>query len=977
MALWSGGATAQVSIPTWAMTVPAISSMPQTDSSVFALDIGAGGRMEPFNPPEDLASISKAIPGQRETPFNLLTLTSLTQPDVSVSMSAIDRTAPQGTMTFPMDLSLTSGSMAAQSTVPVNLLAQVSVPLPKTSESSDPPDPESPPPTNVPLPDGVSSTTPRPAAPTNPQYPIGPHGRPDINPYDRDIDMTVPLTFQNRSLGDVPLRLTADDRFLIESETFLMLIQPVLNEEAHAELSAKLGFPGYFGPEDIEETGVELVYDPSTLAVVVVTVSPEQRATQDLFAPPRDDVNDVTLEPANLSGFLNLSVSGAYIWNNNDIPPPTINIDGAIRFGSIVFEGDAQLGQRFSLAGESYEFTRNYARLVYDQPEQFRRWFLGDLDPEIRGQQSFVSMGGIGVVRQKRRFNTFRSAVLQSNRQLIVQRESTVRFLRNGSLYRELRLQPGRYDFSSLPLTAGSNDIDIQVTDSSGAVQNLTYQQYLDPIDLDPGDFEYGAYIGPTSRTFGRAPDYRGPVAFSGFFRKAFFNKPAIGVGLQASKDVQTLTGQTQFILGNGGRLLLDGGLSNSKTAGEGFSGGLSYEHFIDRGGLSDSLSLRGDYISPRFSTLNNLDGINTTSFSLSAQYTRQFNLKFLATATASYLKNRNGLGDSYRAGVTGYYRLNRKWTFRAGVDYAKFPSALSRGSGISATIGLVFQPDYRRRAEARYETRDSIKELSYNQSGLNQLNSLGFGGVLVHENNSARAQGYVGYSANRFDASVSHASFGPSLSDFGAVNVTSARVGTTLAFADGMFGIGRRINDSFMLLSAHENLGDRSVVAGQSIAENNYISKSGALGSAVNNFLGSYSTQSVQYDVEDPPTGYDTGSGIYRVYPSYKSGYAARIGTDAFVTAMGTLVLGPDKPVSLIGGRVTLLDVKEGDDPKPISFFTNSVGRFAIANLLPGRRYLVETYGPNGSIDKSFEFTVSADTDGLENLGIVQPGMK
>jgi outer membrane usher protein len=422
---------------------------------------------------------------------------------------------------------------------------------------------------------------------------------------------------------------------------------------------------------------------------------------------------------------------------------------------------------------------------------------------------------------------------------------------------------------------------------------------------------------------------------------------------------------------------LLDGGGSNSKTAGQGFAGGLSYEHFFDRSGLSDSFTLRADYLSSRFATLNNLDGINSTSISLSGQYTRQFSMKFLTTSTATYLKGRNGRGDSYRLGTTGYYRLNREWTFRAGVDYAKYSSSIARGDGFSVSIGLVFQPDYRRRAEARYESRDDLKEVSYNQSGLNQLNSVGFGAVVAEENNNARAQGYATYTANRFDAAISHASFGPSISDFGAVNATSVRVGTTLAFADGMFGIGRRINDSFMLLSAHENLGDRSVVAGQSLAENNYISRSGPLGSAVNNFLGSYSTQSVQYDVEDPPTGYDVGTGVFRVYPSYKSGYAARIGTDAFVTAMGTLMLTDDKPVSLIGGRTTLLDIEEGDSPKPSSFFTNSVGRFAIANLLPGRRYLVETYGPNGTIDKSFEFTVPADTDGLVNLGIVKPGMK
>lgn len=865
-------------------------------------------------------------------------------------------------------------SVALMALWPTALIAQVSIPLPQKPSTPPSSTTEGSPPLSIPLP-GSELTTP--AAPILPEIPLGPHGRPDINPYDRDIEMTVPLTFQSSSLGDIPMRLTADDRFLLQSETFLKLMRTILNDEAHLGLASKLQPLPQFGPDDLNQTGVQLTYDPSTLAVVVVEVSPEQRATRNLFAPSREDISDATLQLAQFSSYININAVETYVWETKQIEPPTINVDGAIRFGPVVFEGDAQFGQRLGSAGNEYKFQRNYARLVYDQPEQYRRFFLGDLDPEVRGQQSFVSMGGVGVLRQQRRFNVFRSAILQSNRQLILQRDSTVRFLRNGTLYRELRLQPGRYDFSSLPLAAGSNDIDIQVTDNSGAVQNLSYQQYLDPIDLEPGDFEYGAFLGPTSRSFGGAPDYKGPVAFSGFFRKAFLNRPAMGIGIQASKDVQTLTGQTQFVLRNGGRLLLDAGASNAKSVGQGFSAGVSYEHYIDRNGLSDSLTVRADYISPKFATLGNLDATNTVSSTISAQYTRQFDLRFTATTTASYLKGRDGQGDSYRIGTTGYYRLDRKWTFRAGVDYARFPVAGARGSGFSVSVGIVFQPDYRRRAEARYESRDDLQELSYNQSGLNQLSSIGFGGLLSRQDGNVRAQGYAAYAANRFDAAVSHATFGPSLSDFGAVNATSVRVGTTLAFADGMFGIGRRINDSFMLLKPHKNLGNRSVVAGQSLAQNNYISKSGALGAAVNNFLGSYSTQSVQYDVEDPPTGYDTGPGVFRVRPAYKSGYAARIGTDAFASAMGTLELAPGKPVSLIGGRVTLQDVKDGENPQPIPFFTNSIGRFAIANLLPGRRYLVETYGPNGSIDKSFEFTVPADTDGLIKLGTVTPGMK
>lgn len=867
---------------------------------------------------------------------------------------------------------LCSAALMAAWNAPV--LAQTKVALPTGSANRLSSEAEVPPPNSIeiPLPGDDSAATG--AEIGEPQIPLGPHGRPDINPYDRDIEMTVPLTYLNKTLGEIPMLMTADDQIFLDTSPFLELMYPVLTTDAASGLQGRLDTLDRFAPSDLFGSGVGLTYDPSSLSVVVVDIAPENRATVNLFAPPREDADQATIEPEYFSAFLNLSLSQAYIWESGDKPPPTFNFDGAIRMGRIVFEGDAQLGERFSANGDTYSLSRNYARLVYDQPERYRRFFLGDLDPEIRGQQAFVSMGGIGVLRQQRRFNAFRSAILQPNRELIVQRESTVRFLRNGALYRELRLQPGRYDFSQLPLVAGSNDINIQVSDNSGAVQNLSYQQYLDPIDLDPGDFEYGAYFGPTSDTFAGAPDYGGPIAFTGFFRKAFYNRPAVGLGIQASSEVQTLTGQTQFVLGNGGRLLLDGGASNGKFAGQGFAAGVGYDHFFDRDALSDSLTIRADYTSEKFSTLGNVEGINSTEFALSAQYTRQFDLRLLTTTSASYIKGRSALGDSYRFGSTAYYRLDQRWTLRAGVEYARFSNLNTASNGFSVSVGIVFQPSYRKRAEARYESRNNLAELSYNQSGLNQLNSLGFGGILSRQDGSVLGQGYMAYSANRFDATASHATYGPNLSGFGSTNVTSVRVGTTIAMAGDTVGVGRRINDSFVLLKPHENLEGHDVVAGQSLAGNNYISRSGALGAAVNNYLGSYSMQSVQYDVEEPPLGYDTGSGVLRVFPSYKSGYAARIGTDAFVTAMGTLILSEGRPVPLVGGRVKLLDLSDDDDPEPIAFFTNSVGRFAIPNLLPGRRYLVETYGPGGTIGLRFEFSVPADTDGLVKLGTVRP---
>ena len=143
--------------------------------------------------------------------------------------------------------------------------------------------------------------------------PIGEHGRPDINPYDRDIDMTVPLTFQSDSLGEVPIRLTADDRLLLGTREFLGLVKTILNAEAHAELASQLAGKDQFETTDLAGSGVGITYDPNTLAVVVIEVDAEKRAVRDLFAPPRDDVTDNSLHPAHVSGYLNLNVSQTHI----------------------------------------------------------------------------------------------------------------------------------------------------------------------------------------------------------------------------------------------------------------------------------------------------------------------------------------------------------------------------------------------------------------------------------------------------------------------------------------------------------------------------------------------------------------------------------------------------------------------------------------------------------------------------------------
>jgi outer membrane usher protein len=843
--------------------------------------------------------------------------------------------------------------------------AQVSVPLPR--RPSPAPVPSAP---SVPVPLPAPATGQAPVAVPLPGAPPVVVTPPRLNPYNRDLELTVPLIYQGKILGEMPIRLTKDDRLAVYQPGFKSLIDGMLNPTGQDMLAQKLGTKDPFFSDDLTGSGVELKYDPGSLSVAVLAIDPGNLKAQALFAPPEQKPETPDLLPAQFSGFMNLNASHSYGWQpTGRRTGPTLSVNGATRYGRWVVEAAGQL--RDDSGGLNpgddggYRFDREYTRLVYDQPEHYRRWMLGDLVPEIRGQQGYVQLAGLGVSRQRRRFNQDRTAILQANRQIVLQNESTVSIYRNGVLFKQDKLQAGPYDLTSLPLLAGGNDIQIQVRDSAGRVQNIDYSSYSDPIDLVPGDHEYGAYIGVIADSFSGSPRYSSEVAFTGFFRKAFLNAPAIGIGLQATKRMQQVTGQTQFYFWNGSRLQLDTGLSHSDLRGMGYAFGVQFDKTLNRDELVDSFVLRADYTSRRFGGISADDPDNSNQFSLNAQYTRAFTSNFYVTGTASYLKNRN-TNDSYRFGLSGAYRFNPKWSIRVGVDYARLSTAGGRQNGFGGLISLVFQPHIRDRFEARYESGSDSASLAYNHSGSGRIGSLDYGLLAQRESDAANLQAYAQYTASRFDASFSQSTYGDGIGGIGQNQVSTVQIGTSIAFADGHIALSRRISDSFAILYAHPTLRGHAVVAGQSLEPGDFISRSGTFGGAVNNYMASYVDQSVTYDVQDPPPGYDIGPGTYRVRPAYRSGYAIQIGTEAFVSAVGTLVRPDGKPVSLIVGSIVSLDRPQ---EKAMQFFTNTAGRFAAQNLRPGGLYRVDLSEGRGN----FTITVPPNSDGLLQMNQIQ----
>ena len=787
----------------------------------------------------------------------------------------------------------------------------------------------------------------------------------DINPYDRDLNLTVPLTFNRRTLGEVDVLLTRDDRFVVNSASFAALIRPLLNERGQAELAAALEGRPDFQARDLAHIGIILDYDPSALSILVLRIDPERRTTQSLFDGGEPEA--AAMSPEAFTAYLNSTVvafrrhpeglNGAY-------PKPSVFLNGAVRYGRGVFEFDFQ-GREEQFLG-TYQVDRRYARLVYDQPEQFRRWTLGDLETETRNRQGYVNLGGVGVTRQTRRFDSFRPGILAGNREFILQSESTVKVVRNGVLLQEFRLDAGRYDLSNLPLITGSNNIELQVVDDAGRSSTVAYRSYLDAIDLEPGDYEYGAYLGVTSPFVIGSPDYsQGELAFTGYYRKAFVDRPAIGIGLQASESVQMIDGKTQYILPAGQRLSFDAALSNSDS-GAGYAGAVTYDFLVDHGDVVDQALLQFDYVSRDFSNLGNPLGNNPIAFTVTGAYSRAFSDNLYGQLQLAYQGGRDNFGDSYLVGADLSYRYNETVTMQVGVRYQEVPGGIIDRDDFGFNVSLTWQPRYDRRADVRYDSASNSGSISYAQSIDNRVGAFGYNAMANYSDGPMNASGSATYIGNRFDATLSHTAFGRDFESVGDDQVTALSVSSSVAYAGGQVAVGRRIGDSFAIVRGHPTLDGRQVITGDNLDRGRYQASSGVFGPALSNSLSSYYNQSLRYDVVDAPPGYDLGEGIIRVHPTYRSGYSIEIGTNAFVSAVGSITGIGDVPLALISGRV-----RPSDDPTSDgqAFFSNSVGRFAIQGLEPGRKYRVELFTSPRQV---FEFEVPADSDGLLNLHAV-----
>jgi outer membrane usher protein len=102
---------------------------------------------------------------------------------------------------------------------------------------------------------------------------------------------------------------------------------------------------------------------------------------------------------------------------------------------------------------------------------------------------------------------------------------------------------------------------------------------------------------------------------------------------------------------------------------------------------------------------------------------------------------------------------------------------------------------------------------------------------------------------------------------------------------------------------------------------------------------IGQYWPDTITFNLLNPPVGYDVGAGKYQTNPGAYTGAHIQIGTDAYHSAVMTLLSPDASRLSLRYGTVRRSDGVE----TPI--FTNGSGRAVIGDLAAGE-YVIELDG-------------------------------
>jgi outer membrane usher protein len=783
-----------------------------------------------------------------------------------------------------------------------------------------------------------------------------------LNPTNHAVTLTIPMMVDANYLGDISLTIEPSDRLEFSSQRVLSLLSGLLTQTALDNLRTRFGGRPVVTPADFEGSGVSVAYNPQTLQLVF-SVPPELRAPRGVSVA---NINNPLLgkfvQPANFAAYVNARGSLDYVWRgpNEGLQSPILYLDGAAWTHGVGLESEGIWQPGRSSSGNA-AFQRQGTRVVYDDLASLARFTFGELQPVGAGFQAVPQMAGMSMFRSYSVLEPLQSVRPSGDQTFQLTRASDVRITVNGTDVRYVHLAPGTYNLRDFPFSQGANDISVFIQDDTGRQETLHYNVFFDQTQLAPGLSEFGVFAGVEAPLVAYGPKYLNDWEITGFYRRGISQAVTLGINFQA--DPHSAMGGYQMLWGtNIGTFGLDLAGSGIRNYGTGYAGTLTYQRLFQFvGGRGDSLNLAVTTRSKNFGAVGTTTPSNIYSYELSGGYTHAFNEDLYGSLTAHFSHARAGFSDVHDYHAIAGYRLTDRMGLTVDTSYQN--GGFNHGWGV--LLSLTWRVSETGSARGDFNSRRNDVRASYQEIHGTGVDSYNLSADVERADDGSAINATANYIGNRAEVGLSQFSsmdggFGGSTNER-----TSARIGTSFAFADGAFSMGRPITQAFAIIEPHKNLGNATVYVEP--MPDYYEASSSVLGTALETGLTAYVPRTVTVNVPDAPTGYDLGAGAYRLDPPYRGGYKLIVGSDYSVTALGRL-LGPDgKPLALIAGKAV-----EVADPnrEPVQIFTNGAGKFGIAGLRPGKWRIIMPTEP----ETDYILVIPDNANGVVRAGDLAP---
>lgn len=574
-------------------------------------------------------------------------------------------------------------------------------------------------------------------------------------------------------------------------------------------------------------------------------------------------------------------------------------------------------------------WARRGTRLVRDWEDKRYRLSLGDNYPSGFGLMGTPLLSGIQFGNAFSVQPYFLSQPF-SNYTFFLENDSHVKLYTNGSPRADMNLKAGLHNMYDFPLIDGINDVTLEITDSFGRTEMLSFATPHNQSLLRQGIIDYKVTMGiPRTQTSNGGIQYSGNPAITSYLRKGIKSTLTLGGHAETDNTVYA-AGLTSTISTMQGNIFTDISTSKISNGKSDTAFQLNYSYLRKNWNIATGLLFTGRHYS-RINQPARFDSPhNTWNIHINLPRYKQWSTKISLRRTERW----NAL--TYQRNLLGFTRVILKdWGLN--INFISERSNTITDSG--ATFDVYWSP--RNNNTRASITHSSIEQRSAYEFSYARPSELGIliNSQFIQTPTSDITSLSIKDNNNFFDLNL--ASISTQNTDSTASVDNTIAMGSALVYADGAVAISRPLLGlPVAMLHGLPSLGKNHVgiIRGVGSQTSSYLNGAGKR--VILPQLTPYYINQINLDVDDIPIDVQLDQQQFFIKSNLFSVTTVDIGMQGETYLYGTLLDEHGLPVSYALGKIKPITTDKHQ--LEIDFFTDNNGYFEAADLSSGHYSII-----------------------------------